>query len=77
MNGDIELIFLPPYTPQLNPAEVRVAVFKKRLAGRCFDSSEDLKRAIRDLTDAGEVKPVKLMDSHVLRASPTVDVTCR
>ena len=22
MNGDIELIFLPPYTPQLNPAEV-------------------------------------------------------
>ena len=62
MNGDIELIFLPPYTPQLNPAEVQVAAFKKRLAGRCFDSDEDLKQAIRDLADAGEVKPVKLMD---------------
>ena len=40
MNGDIKLIFLPPYTPQLNP-KVQVAAFKKRLAGRCFDSSGD------------------------------------
>ena len=61
MNGDIELIFPPSCTPQLDPAEVQVAAFKKRLAGRYFDSSEDLKRAIRDLTDAGEVAPVKLM----------------
>ena len=71
MNGDIELIFLPPYTPQLNPAEVQVAAFKKRLAGRCFDSDEDLKQAIRDLADAGEVKPVKLMDYMLPAKGPT------
>ena len=62
MNGDIKLIFLPPCTPQLNPAEVQVAAFKKRLAGRYFDSSEDLRQAIRDLADADEVAPAKLMD---------------
>ena len=30
LNGDIELIFLPPYTSQLNLTEVQVAAFKKR-----------------------------------------------
>lgn len=62
MNGDIKLIFLPPHAPQLNPAKVRAATFKKRLAGRCFDSSEYLKQTIRDLTDAGEAAPVRQTD---------------
>ena len=61
MNGDIKLAFLPPYAPQVNPAGVRAAAFKKRPAGRCFDSSEDLEQSILDLMDANEVTPVKLM----------------
>ena len=58
----VELIFLPPYTTQLNPAEGQVAAFKRRLAGRYFASKDALKRAIWELADSGEVRPVKLMD---------------
>ena len=61
MDG-VELIFLPPYTPQLNPAEVLVAAFKKRLAGRYFPSRDALKSAIVKLAKSGEVRPVKMMD---------------
>ena len=49
----VELIFLPPYTPQLNPAEGQVAAFKRRLAGRCFASRDALKRAIAELAGSG------------------------
>ena len=58
----VELIFLPPYTPQLNPAEGQVAAFKRRRAGRYFASRDALKRAIAELAGSGEVGPVKLMD---------------
>ena len=44
--GDIELEFLPPYTPQLNPIETVWRDLKKRLAGRYFRSIEELKTAI-------------------------------
>ena len=60
-----ELIFLPIYTPQLNPAEGLVAAFKRRLAGRYFASRDTLKRAITELAGSGEVGPVKMMD-HML-----------
>ena len=32
--GDIKLIYLPPYTPQLNPTGVRYMALKRLLAGR-------------------------------------------
>ena len=44
--GDVELEFLPPYTPQLNPAETVWRDLKKRLAGRFFRSLDELKAAI-------------------------------
>ena len=44
--GDIELEFLPPYTPQLNPVETVWRDLKKRLAGRFFRSLDELKAAI-------------------------------
>ena len=58
----VELIFLPPYAPQLNPAEGQVAFFKRRLAGRYFGSKDALKGTIEDLVSSKEVRPVKLMD---------------
>ena len=36
--GDIELAFLPPYTPQLNPVETVWRDHKRRLVGRLFRS---------------------------------------
>ena len=44
--GDVELEFLPPYTPQLNPIETVWRDLKRRLAGRFFRSLEELKGAI-------------------------------
>ena len=44
--GDVELEFLPPYIPQLNPAETVWRGLKRRLAGRFFQSTYELKQAI-------------------------------
>ena len=44
--GNVELEFLPPYTPQLNPAETVWRDLKRRLAGRFFRSLDGLKAAI-------------------------------
>ena len=68
-NGDIELIFLPPYTPQLNPIEIQWRELKKLLSGRCFKSLEDLEEAIEGIA-AGEMKPVKLMAYMTDRYKP-------
>ena len=44
--GDVDLEFLPPRTPQLNQIENVWRDLKKRLAGRYFKSTEELKAAI-------------------------------
>ena len=44
--GDVELEFLPPYTPQLNPVETVWRNLKKRLVGKFFRSLDELKAAI-------------------------------
>ena len=44
--GGVELEFLPPYTPQLNPIETVWRDLKRRLAGRFFRSLEELKGVI-------------------------------
>ena len=58
--GDIVLVFLPPYTPQLNPVEIQWRELKRLLAGQRFHSLEDLKDAIGTIVDR-EMKPVKIM----------------
>ena len=58
----MDLIFLPPYAPQLNPTETQLRVLKNRLAGRYFDSVDELKNTIMSLVHRGEARPVKLMD---------------
>ena len=49
--GDIELEFLPPYTPQLNPVETVWRDLKRRLAGRFFRSTDELKEAITAIVE--------------------------
>ena len=41
--GGVELEFLPPYTPQLNPIETVWRDLKRKLAGRFFRSLDGLK----------------------------------
>ena len=59
--GEIKLAYLPPYTPQLNPIEIQWRVLKEMLAGRYFESTDDLVGAITDLIDSGQMRPVRLM----------------
>ena len=48
---DIALEFLPPYTPQLNPIETAWRDLKRRLAGRYFRSTDELKHAITTIVE--------------------------
>lgn len=59
--GDIKLIFLPKYTPQLNAIEIQWRVLKRLLAGRYFETIEELRNAIRQIV-RDDMKPVKVMD---------------
>ena len=59
--GEIKLAYLPPYTPQLNPIEIQWRVLKEMLAGRYFESTDDLVGAMTDLIDSGQTRPVRLM----------------
>ena len=49
--GDVELEFLPPYTPQLNPVAAVWRDLKRRLAGRFFRSAGELKAAITAIVE--------------------------
>ena len=59
--GEIKLAYLPPYTPQLNPIEIQWRVLKEMLAGKYFESTDDLVGAIADLIDSSQMGPVRLM----------------
>ena len=59
-SGDVVLIHLPPYTPQLNPIEVQWKVIKERLAGRYFVTIKELEDALIWLVKTGEVQPVRM-----------------
>ncbi len=59
--GDIRLIFLPPYTPQLNPIEVQWRMIKKMLAGRQLKTPDEVADIVKKIINTGEMKPVKLM----------------
>ena len=73
-----ELVFLPPYTPQLNSIEMQWGVLKRLLSGRYFRSVGELKKTIMALVDNGEMKPVRLMSYHdALMRSPGVGVVAR
>ena len=48
---DVELEFLSPYTPQLNPIETVWRDLKRRLAGRYFRSTDELKQTITTIVE--------------------------
>lgn len=60
-HDNLKLIWLPPYTPQLNPIEMQWGVLKRILAGRYFETVEDLRKSIASIARYRQMKPVKLM----------------
>ena len=61
-HGKIVLIYLLPYTSQLNPIEPPWTVLKRLIAGRDFKSKDDLAYAVNTLIETGQIKPVRLKD---------------
>ena len=59
--ANIALIFLPPYSPELNPAEKIWAILKRKFTNRLHHTldevSDFIKKATEDLT-SGKVKSV-------------------
>ena len=47
----LEFLSLPPYTPQLNPVETAWRDLKRRLAGRHFRSTDELKHSITTIVE--------------------------
>ena len=58
--GDVVLIYLPAYTPQLNPIEIQWRIIKARLAGRYFAAEDEMEDSIIRLIESGEVQPVQV-----------------
>ena len=55
-DGDVRLLFLPGYAPQLNPIGVRWQMTRARLAGMYFESVDGLNPAIAMPVGSGEVR---------------------
>ena len=59
-DGDVVLICLPPYTPQLNPIKIQWRMIKARLASRYFATEDEMEDSIIRLVEYGEVQPVRI-----------------
>ena len=61
-SGALKPVFMPKYTPQLNPIKQQWNVLKRLLSGRYYELVEGLKEGIRSIVSQHLMLPVKLMD---------------
>ena len=59
--GRLRLVFLPAYTPQLNPIGQQWNVLRMMLAGGYFASVEDLRAAIAAIARRHRMRPIEMM----------------
>ncbi len=59
-DGEILLEYTLPYTPELNPVEIRYRKIKRRLSARIFDTLDDMERSVRRLSARREILPVRM-----------------
>ena len=62
MAGKIKVYYFPPYTPELNPAEVQWKSFRKATGNRLYESVEDMQRSINAMLREKEIPIVKTYD---------------
>ena len=60
--GDVEILHLPPHTPQLNPIKVEWREIKAAIADIFFDGPDRMRDAIRRMIRNGEIPIVKMFD---------------
>lgn len=56
---NIALVFLPPYSPELNPAEKMWANFKRTFTNRLFKSLDSLSEFIAEVSKTATISSVK------------------
>ena len=61
-DGAVEMLHLPPRTPQLNPIEVEWREIKAAVADIFFDGLDRMRDAIRRMIRNGEIPIVKMFD---------------
>ena len=61
-NGDVEILHLPPRTPQLNPIEIEWREIKTAIADIFFGDLDKMRDVIRQMTRNGEIPIVKMFD---------------
>jgi len=59
-NGDIIPVYLPPYTPELNPIEVQWKMVRKVTANRLYDTTKAMKDSIWAMMGSGELGVAKM-----------------
>ena len=62
MDGAVEILHLPPHTPQLNPIEVEWREIKAATADIFFYGLDKMRDAIRQMIHNGEIPIVKTFD---------------
>ena len=61
-NGDVEIVYLPAHTPQLNPIEIQWREIKAAIADIFFDGLDKMRDAIIHMLHNKEIPIVKLFD---------------
>lgn len=69
--GDVEMLHLPPHTPQLDPIGAEWREIKAAVAGIFFDCLEKMRDAIRRMIRNGEMPMVKMLDGCWPHSGPT------
>ena len=62
MNGSVEMLHIPPHTPQLNPIEIQWREIKVGIADLFFGDMDKMKKTIKQMLDDKEIPIVKLFD---------------
>ena len=60
LGGDVVLRFLPPYTPELNPAEGQWRIFRKATANVVYESTDDMQNSMVKMLKNDEVQVAKM-----------------
>ena len=56
---NIALIFLPPYSPELNPAENIWAILKRKFTNKLYKTLEEVSEFITEATNALSIEKIK------------------
>ena len=67
--ANIELLFIPPYSPELNPAEKMWRHLKDQIAAKIFPTLDDLSDKVAQLVKSIEKETIKTIVNNILVSS--------